>query len=170
MTSKKFTLALLLGTSLTATAQADGLQRSDIRRVLLISIDGMHSVDLINCVSDLPGVNGGASYCPTLAALKQSGLDYVDAQTSRPSDSFPGLTAIVTGGTPRTVGAYYDVAGDRTLQPRRRRPATVLRVTRASACQGKFRPAPGPNTKKASTSTRPGSTAAVIPALPRSIP
>jgi hypothetical protein len=117
MTSKKFALALLLGTSLTATAQADGLQRSDIRRVLLISIDGMHSVDLINCVSDIPGVNGGASYCPTLAALKQSGLDYVDAQTSRPSDSFPGLTAIVSGGTPRTSGIFYDVAYDRTLQP-----------------------------------------------------
>jgi hypothetical protein len=117
MTSKKFALALLLGTSLTATAQADGPERSYIRHVLLISIDGMHSVDFINCVSDIPGVNGGVSYCPTLAKLKQSGLDYVDSQTSRPSDSFPGLMAIVTGGTPRTVGAFYDVAYDRTLQP-----------------------------------------------------
>jgi hypothetical protein len=117
MTSKKFALALLLGTSLTVTAQADGPERPDIRHVLLISIDGMHSVDLINCVSDLPGVNGGVSYCPTLAKLKQSGLDYLDSQTSRPSDSFPGLMAIVTGGTPRTVGAFYDVAYDRTLQP-----------------------------------------------------
>ena len=117
MTSKKFALALLLGTGLTATAQADGPERPDIRHVLLISIDGMHSVDLINCVSDLPGVNGGVSYCPTLAKLKQSGLDYLDSQTSRPSDSFPGLMAIVTGGTPRTVGAFYDVAYDRTLQP-----------------------------------------------------
>jgi hypothetical protein len=117
MTSKKFALALLLGTSLTVTAQADGPERPDIRHVLLISIDGMHSVDLINCVSDLPGVNGGVSYCPTLAKLKQSGLDYLDSQTSRPSDSFPGLMAIVSGGTPRTVGAFYDVAYDRTLQP-----------------------------------------------------
>src|SRR5262249_16125321 len=37
--------------------------------------------------------------------------------TSKPSDSFPGLMALVTGGTPRTVGAFYDVAYDRVLAP-----------------------------------------------------
>ncbi|MBV9222117.1 MAG: alkaline phosphatase family protein [Methylobacteriaceae bacterium] len=117
MTLRKLALTLLLGTSLTATAQADDLDRPRIRHVLLISIDGMHSVDFINCVTGLPGVNGGMPYCPTLAKLKRSGLDYLDAQTSRPSDSFPGLMAIVSGGTPRTVGAFYDVAYDRVLQP-----------------------------------------------------
>jgi hypothetical protein len=39
----------------------------------------------------------------------------VAASTSRPSDSFPGLMSIVTGATPRTVGIYYDVAYDPSL-------------------------------------------------------
>src|SRR5215813_15275888 len=80
-----------------------------IRRVLLISIDGMHALDYQNCV------NGG--YCPTLAALGETGVTYTRTSTSRPSDSFPGLMALVTGGTPRTVGAFYDVAYDRVLAP-----------------------------------------------------
>ena len=86
-----------------------------IKRVLLISIDGMHAVDYANCAYGVRGVNGGASYCPNLAALGHAGVNYVAASTSRPSDSFPGLTAIVSGGTPRTFGVYYDVAYDRSL-------------------------------------------------------
>src|SRR5215831_11420276 len=80
-------------------------ERNGIRRVLLISVDGMHALDYQNCVS------GG--YCPNLAALGRTGVNYTRTTTSRPSDSFPGLMALVTGGTPRTVGAYYDVAYDR---------------------------------------------------------
>jgi hypothetical protein len=34
----------------------------------------------------------------------------VAASASKPSDSFPGLIALVTGGTPKSTGAYYDVA------------------------------------------------------------
>ena len=88
-----------------------------IRRVLLISVDGMHAVDFANCTSGLAGVNGGASYCPNLAALGETGTTYTDASTSKPSNSFPGLMALVTGGSPRTVGAFYDVAYDRSLDP-----------------------------------------------------
>ena len=55
--------------------------------------------------------------CPTLAALGATGVSYTRTTTSRPSDSFPGLMALVTGGTPRTVGAFYDVAYDRVLAP-----------------------------------------------------
>jgi len=91
--------------------------RSGISHVLLISIDGMHAVDLLNCANGLSGVNGGKPYCPTLAGLRNHGVNYLEASTSRPSDSFPGLMALVTGGTPRTVGAYYDVAYDRVLAP-----------------------------------------------------
>src|SRR5271165_388472 len=104
--------------ALTASAgavRADG--DNAIRHVLLISIDGMHSLDFINCVSDATGVNGGKSYCPNLAALQATGVDYLDASTSKPSDSFPGLMAIVSGSTPRTMGVYYDVAYDRYLAP-----------------------------------------------------
>ena len=104
-----------------ALAASAGAGRADddhaIRRVLLISIDGMHSLDFINCASGVAGANGGNPYCPNLAALKATGLDYLDASTSKPSDSFPGLMAIVSGGSPRTVGAFYDVAYDRYLAP-----------------------------------------------------
>jgi hypothetical protein len=81
----------------------------DDRHVLLISIDGMHAVDYENCVA--------AQTCPNLAALGRHGVNYTRTTTSRPSDSFPGLMALVTGGTPRTVGAFYDVAYDRVLAP-----------------------------------------------------
>jgi Type I phosphodiesterase / nucleotide pyrophosphatase len=92
-----------------------------MRHVLLISIDGMHALDYANCANGISSINGGASYCPNLKALGEHGVTYLNSSTSRPSDSFPGLMAIVTGGSPRTVGAYYDVAYDRSLQP----PATT---------------------------------------------
>jgi hypothetical protein len=88
-----------------------------IKHVLLISVDGMHALDFINCSQGISGVNGGAPYCPNLAALAETGVNYLDTSTSKPSDSFPGLMALVTGGSPRTVGAFYDVAYDRSLDP-----------------------------------------------------
>src|SRR6516164_7833155 len=93
----------------------------DIKRVLLISIDGMHALDFINCAGGISGVNGGGPYCPNLAAVAETGVNYLDTSTSKPSDSFPGLMALVSGGSPRTVGAFYDVAYDRSLDP----PATT---------------------------------------------
>jgi len=103
-------------------AHADGgFGGNDIRHVLLISIDGMHALDFINCAQGVSGVNGGAPYCPNLAALAQTGVNYLEAAASEPSDSFPGLMALVSGGSPRTVGAFYDVAYDRSLDP----PATT---------------------------------------------
>jgi Type I phosphodiesterase / nucleotide pyrophosphatase len=84
-----------------------------IKRVLLISIDGMHAVDFANCAKGISTVNNGAPYCPALAALGKTGVNYVAASTSKPSDSFPGLTAIVTGGSPALTGVYYDVAYSR---------------------------------------------------------
>ena len=84
-------------------------QSHKAKRVLLISIDGMHAVDYENCVA--------SKTCPHLAALGATGVHYTRTTTSRPSDSFPGLMAIVTGGSPRTVGAFYDVAYDRVLAP-----------------------------------------------------
>ncbi len=117
----KKTLSLVLLTSLAgmaANAQSNSeWGTKEVRHVLLISIDGMHAVDYLNCSQGMTGVNGGQPYCPALAALGQTGLDYLNTSTSKPSDSFPGLMAIVTGGSPRTVGAFYDVAYDRTLAP-----------------------------------------------------
>lgn len=88
---------------------SDRGDHNGIRHVLLISIDGFHAVDYENCVA--------ANTCPTLAALGRTGVNYRRTSTSRPSDSFPGLIALVTGGTPRTFGAFYDVAWDRVLAP-----------------------------------------------------
>ena len=95
----------------------DGYNKGGIRHVLLISIDGMHALDFINCAQGIGGVNGGAPYCPNLAELAETGVKYLAATTSEPSDSFPGLMALVSGGSPRTVGAFYDVAYDRVLAP-----------------------------------------------------
>lgn len=80
-----------------------------IQHVLLLSIDGLHEVDLANCVV--------TATCPNLAALAQHGVTYTDAYTTRPSDSFPGTIGEVTGGRPRTTGVYYDDTFDRSLFP-----------------------------------------------------
>lgn len=86
-----------------------------VKHVLLLSVDGMHAVDYLNCSQGVKGVNGGAPYCPNLAALGQTAVNYTAASTSKPSDSFPGLMSIVSGSTPKTMGVYYDVAYDRSL-------------------------------------------------------
>ena len=116
-----------IGTALLSAACLAGSTRAqdhesfagkrDIRHVLLISVDGMHAVDFLNCSKGVPGVNQGQPYCPNLAELSETGVNYLDTSTSKPSDSFPGLTAIVSGGSARTEGIFYDVAYDRSLNP-----------------------------------------------------
>ena len=96
-----------------ALADVDGAR--NIRHVLLLSIDGMHAVDLYNCSHGIEGANGGAPYCPNLARLTGEAINYVNVSSSKPSDSFPGLAALVTGGSPKSTGLYYDVAFDRSL-------------------------------------------------------
>ena len=103
------------GALLALAAAGQPAAARSIQHVLLLSIDGMHAVDLINCANGIAGVNGGKPYCPNLAALQVSGTTYLGASTSKPSDSFPGLMSIMTGGSPRTFGAFYDVAYDRSL-------------------------------------------------------
>ena len=100
---------VLLGATNPARAGDDELKGRKTKHVLLISIDGMHAVDYENCVA--------SKTCPHLAALGKTGVNYTRTTTSRPSDSFPGLMSIVSGGSPRTVGAFYDVAYDRVLAP-----------------------------------------------------
>jgi hypothetical protein len=115
MTSRKaaiaFASALLVALAFVPVvfAQERLNDRNGISHVLLISIDGMHAVDYENCIA--------SNTCPHLAALGKTGVTYTRTTTSRPSDSFPGLMALVTGGTPKTVGAFYDVAYDRVLAP-----------------------------------------------------
>ena len=80
-----------------------------MRHVLLISVDGLHAVDLERYISIHPS--------SALAHLAHMGVLYPNASTSRPSDSFPGLLSMVTGGTPRSTGVFYDDSYDRTLSP-----------------------------------------------------
>src|SRR5579864_5875715 len=95
------TLAMVAGARPSADRRDGGRRRDDddtrIRHVLLISIDGMHALDYENCVT--------AGTCPHLAELGENGITYTRTTTTRPSDSFPGLMALVTGGTPKTFGA-----------------------------------------------------------------
>ena len=80
-----------------------------VRHVLLISVDGLHALDLSNYVAAHPG--------STLAALSQHGVTYSNNATSTPSDSFPGLASLVTGGSPVTTGFWYDDTYNRALSP-----------------------------------------------------
>jgi hypothetical protein len=109
--------ALLAPPALRSADNSSAPGHGKIKHVLLLSIDGMHAVDFYNCSHGLAGVNDGQPYCPNLAALSQNGIDYVAVSSSKPSDSFPGLAALVTGGTPKSTGLYYDVAFDRSLDP-----------------------------------------------------
>lgn len=120
MNANKFLLAGLvtasmLASTLVATADDDHMDRGRIKHVVLLSIDGMHAVDFYNCVHGVAGVNDGKPYCPNMAELRETGINYVATSSSKPSDSFPGLAALVTGGSPKTTGLYYDVAYDRSL-------------------------------------------------------
>jgi predicted AlkP superfamily pyrophosphatase or phosphodiesterase len=85
--------------AVSAIAQGNDFAKGHIKRVLLVSIDGMHAVDFANCANGISTVNNGEPYCPALAALGKTGVNYVAASTSKPSDSFPGLISIVTGGS-----------------------------------------------------------------------
>jgi hypothetical protein len=123
MTAKKLVVAAIAAAVMLAlsprgiAADAGKVGSKHIKHVLLLSIDGMHAVDFYNCANGIAGINGGDSYCPNLAALSQTGINYVATASSMPSDSFPGIAALVTGGSPKTTGIYYDVAYDRSLAP-----------------------------------------------------
>jgi hypothetical protein len=80
-----------------------------IKRVLMISVDGMHAEDLANYVKNNPHSH--------MAALSNHGITYSNASTTKPSDSFPGLLSMVTGGTPNSTGVFYDNSYDRKLLP-----------------------------------------------------
>ncbi|MBV9290510.1 MAG: alkaline phosphatase family protein, partial [Hyphomicrobiales bacterium] len=79
------------------------------KHVLLISVDGMHAIDLKNWIASHPMGN--------FARLAAHGVQYPGAYTTAPSDSYPGMLAQVTGGTPKTAGLFYDDSYDRTEFP-----------------------------------------------------
>ncbi|HEY6927734.1 MAG TPA: alkaline phosphatase family protein [Steroidobacteraceae bacterium] len=103
------TLALCGGSAL-AHADEDSFEHQHhVRHVLLISVDGLHALDLSNYVA--------THRDSTLAALTAHGVTFTNNSTSIPSDSFPGLAALVTGGSPTTTGFWYDDTYNRALSP-----------------------------------------------------
>ncbi len=79
------------------------------RHVLLLSVDGMHASDLSWYTAAHPR--------SALARLVAYGVEYTNARTTFPSDSFPGMVAQVTGATPAASGILYDDTFDHARFP-----------------------------------------------------
>src|SRR6267378_480329 len=98
----------LIGITLSAPARANELgSRNEIKHALLISVDGLHALDVANYVIHHPH--------SALAELSGHGVTYTNARTPANSDSFPGLLAPVTGGSPISHGLFYDVSYNRGI-------------------------------------------------------
>jgi hypothetical protein len=102
MIRKGIALSLLAAVAFGANAQA-----ADVEHVLLISVDGLHALDVARYVDSHPH--------SALAELSEHGITYSNARTPANSDSFPGLLALVTGGSPLSHGLFYDVSYDRKI-------------------------------------------------------
>jgi hypothetical protein len=115
--SRLSTRALLLacaGGLVASTLAAAGpvtasARESSAKHVLLLSVDGLHQTDLVWYVGTHPS--------SALAKLVRGGVEFSNAHTPFPSDSFPGMTAPMTGGNPRSTGIYYDDTWNRALFP-----------------------------------------------------
>lgn len=87
-----------------------------VEHVLLLSVDGMHQRDLSVFLAAHPD--------SALAQLNRHAVQYqnahvnaLDGSETNPSDSFPGLLALTTGGSSPTTGGWYDVSYARDLYP-----------------------------------------------------
>jgi hypothetical protein len=76
--------------------------------VILISIDGMHALDMANWVAAHPR--------SALAELSARGVTYTNAHVPW-ADPAAGLVALATGGTPLTTGILGSDGYDRALSP-----------------------------------------------------
>ena len=82
-------------------------RRGSVEHVLLLSIDGMHGLDLANVIKDRPE--------SALRKLSLHALTYSNASTSFPSNSWPGLLSMVSGGSPNVTGVIFENSYDRSL-------------------------------------------------------
>ncbi len=103
------TLLLAASASLALAAPALAAAPGAYKHVLLISVDGMHGIDLQNYINDPSHARSA------LKALATHGVVYQAAYTTAPSDSFPGMIAQVTGATPLTADIFYDDSYDRSV-------------------------------------------------------
>jgi hypothetical protein len=86
-----------------------GQGRDTVDHVLVISVDGLHQSDLAWYGQHFPN--------STLAKLLSQGVDYSNASTPFPSDSFPGMVGQFTGGDPWVTGIYYDDTWNHAVFP-----------------------------------------------------
>jgi hypothetical protein len=104
------TVGLVVAGAASSATAANPLGRGGpARHVLVVSVDGLHQSDVDWYVSHHP--------VSTLAALARGGVEYRHAQTTFPSDSFPGTIAQLTGGTPAVTGVSYDDTFNHALLP-----------------------------------------------------
>jgi hypothetical protein len=109
----------------TVAGPAASAHQPPARHVLLLSVDGLHQSDVDYYIAAHPR--------SALARLVEGGSEYTHAQTTFPSDSFPGMVAQLTGAGPGTSGVYYDDTYNRTLLPAGTRDcATAARGTEVS--------------------------------------
>ncbi len=106
MTSRRL-LPLLIAAIVFFSYAAQADSDRNIKHVLLISVDGLHALDMANYATAHPN--------SALAELSRHGVTYSNARTPSLTDSFPGLIALVTGGSPITSGLFYDVSYDRAI-------------------------------------------------------
>lgn len=107
--SQQLTLSAAIAAALAPVVSYAHDNDAHAKHVLLISVDGLHQSDLDTYVA--------THTHSTFARLVNEGASYTNAHTPFPSDSFPGLTAIVSGGNPKTAGIYYDDSWNRKLLP-----------------------------------------------------
>jgi hypothetical protein len=103
----KLSWKALSASLLAAVLSVPAMAQSKIQHVLLISVDGLHALDFERFIAANPS--------SAMAQLASHGITYSNARTPANSDSFPGLLALVTGGSPNTSGLFYDVSYDRTI-------------------------------------------------------
>jgi hypothetical protein len=92
-----------------ARLSANGPGGTQIRHVLLISVDGLHQQDVAWFSQHFPN--------SALATLMSHGIEFSNALTPVPSDSFPGMVGQVTGGDPGVTGIYYDDTWNHDMFP-----------------------------------------------------
>jgi len=92
-----------------ALASLAAAAEGEVQHVLVISVDGLHAVDAERFIATHPE--------SALAGIARHAVRYTTASTSRPSDSFPGVLSILTGGSPASADVFYDVSWDRTQWP-----------------------------------------------------
>src|SRR5436190_79428 len=92
-------LAVMAASTVTVYGYDDSNQGFNIKRVLVLSIDGMHALDLARWVKNNPN--------SALAQLSSQGVNFTNASSTKPSDSIPATVAIFTGASPALGGMYY---------------------------------------------------------------